>query len=76
MFTIFVNRRGRYAAVHRSTCNRLKVHRGVSRTDPPGCEYFEYIPTVSGAASKAQSTNLEVRYCSWCNPPRPTPRKQ
>ena len=52
-YTVYKNRANRYAAVHRQTCSRLKVHGGVSRTTPPTGEYCEGIETAEAARQLA-----------------------
>ncbi len=67
-YTVYKNRANRYAAVHRETCSRLKVHGGVSRRTPPTGEYSEDIETVETARRLAADTGWEVRICSYCSP--------
>ena len=68
-YTVYENRPTNYATVHRSTCNRIKVHGGVSTTTPPTGEYHEGIETAEAALNKAISTGRHVRICSRCAPP-------
>ena len=67
-YTVYKNRANRYAAVHRATCSRLKVHGGVSRRTPPTGEYCEGIETADAARRLATDTGWEVRICSYCRP--------
>lgn len=67
-YTVYKNRANRYAAVHKETCSRLKVHGGVSRTTPPTGEYCEGIETVEAARHIAADTGWDVRICSYCSP--------
>ena len=67
-YTVYKNRANRYAAVHRATCSRIKVHGGVSRRTPPTGEYCEGIETVEAARRLAADTGWDVRICSYCSP--------
>ena len=67
-YTVYKNRANRYAAVHRESCSRLKVHGGVSRRNPPTGEYCEGIETAEAARRLAADTGWEVRNCSYCSP--------
>ncbi len=67
-YTVYKNRANRYAAVHRESCSRLKVHGGVSRRNPPTGEYSEGIETAEAARRLAADTGWEVRICSYCGP--------
>ncbi len=67
-YTVYKNRANRYAAVHRESCTRLKVHGGVSRRTPPTGEYCEGIETAEAARRLAADTGWEVRICSYCGP--------
>ena len=67
-YTIYKNRVHKYAAVHKESCSRLKVHGGVSRTTPPTGQYSEGIATLEAARRQATDTGWEVRICSFCNP--------
>lgn len=67
-YTIYKNRANKYAAVHKETCSRLKVHGGVSGTVPPTGHYCEDIQTAEAARREAASTGWEVRICSFCGP--------
>ena len=67
-YTVYKNRVRKYAAIHRDSCSRIKVHGGVSRTIPPTGEYAEGIETLEGAKHEAASTGWEVRSCSFCSP--------
>ena len=67
-YTVYKNRANRYAAVHRETCTRLKVHGGVSGRTPPTGEYSEGIETAEAARRLAADTGWEVRICSYCGP--------
>ena len=67
-YTVYKNRANRYAAVHRETCSRLKVHGGVSRRTPPTGEYCEDIETAEAARRLASDTGWDVRICSYCSP--------
>ena len=67
-YTIYKNRANRYAAVHRESCSRLKVHGGVSRRTPPTGEYCEGIETAEAARRLAVDTGWEVRIRSYCGP--------
>ena len=67
-YTVYQNRANRYAAVHRETCSRLKVHGGVSRRTPPTGEYSEGIATAEAARRLAADTGWDVRICSYCSP--------
>ena len=67
-YTVYKNRPNRYAAVHRESCSRLKVHGGVSTRTPPTGEYYEGLETLEAARRHASDTGWEVRLCSYCNP--------
>lgn len=67
-YTVYKNRSNRYAAVHRESCSRLKVHGGVSRRTPPTGEYCEGIETLDAARHVASDTGWDIRICSYCSP--------
>ena len=50
-YTIYKNRVHKYAAIHKGSCTRLKVHGGVSSTTPPTGEYCEDIETPSSRSA-------------------------
>ena len=67
-YVVYKNRVHKYAAVHKESCSRLKVHGGVSRTTPPTGKYCEGIETAEAARRVADDTGWEVRICSYCAP--------
>ena len=67
-YTVYKNRPNTYACVHRSTCNRLRQHGGVSRRKPPTGAYAEGIATREAAVQGARSTGWMVRFCRFCAP--------
>ena len=67
-YTIYKNRVHKYAAIHKGSCTRLKVHGGVSSTTPPTGEYCEDIETLAAAQREAANTGWEVKTCSYCKP--------
>ncbi len=67
-YTVYKNRPNKYACVHRSTCNRLRQHGGVSRRKPPTGVYAEDIATRKAAVQEARSTGWDVMMCSYCGP--------
>ena len=68
IFTVYKNRVHKYAAVHESSCPRIKVHGGVSSVDPPTGWYVEGLGTLEDAVREAESTGWEVRMCGSCHP--------
>ena len=67
-YTVYKNRVHKYAAVHKASCSRLKVHGGVSSTTPPTGRYTEGLHTAEAARLEAASTGWQVRICSYCGP--------
>ena len=51
MFTIYKNSANQYAAIHRASCNRLRIHGGVSRRDPPTGEYIDCLEDVRNCST-------------------------
>lgn len=67
-YTVYKNRVHKFATVHRSTCNQLRKHGGVSRRHPPTGVYVDGIATREGAVHEARSTGWDVRMCTYCGP--------
>ena len=65
-YTVYANRPNRYAAIHRSSCFRLRQHGGESRVDPPTGRYSHGLETLEAAWDYAVLTGYLVRGCTYC----------
>jgi hypothetical protein len=64
-FTTYENRNNPHVAIHHDGCNQLRKRGGVHRVGQG--KYEEHV-TYAEARAYAETTDLPVKDCSFCNP--------